>query len=102
MTEEDRLFQQTGRAEDFAFDEHVANVFDDMVSRSEPFYSEIQRIQSDIIVDFLPEDSSAVCDLGCSTGTTIKHIAMHPKCPPTAHFIDYDNSEPMLDAVKQD
>jgi tRNA (cmo5U34)-methyltransferase len=100
MTEEDRLFQQIGRAEDFAFDERVARVFDNMVSRSVPFYSEIQRIQSDIIVDFLPEDSSVVCDLGCSTGTTIKHIAAHPKCPPTAHFIGYDNSEPMLDKAR--
>lgn len=100
MTEEDRLFQQTGRAEDFAFDERVARVFDNMVSRSVPFYSEIQRIQSDITMDFLPEDAAVVCDLGCSTGTTIKHMATHPKCPPTAHFIGYDNSEPMLDKAR--
>jgi tRNA (cmo5U34)-methyltransferase len=100
MTEEDRLFQQTGRAEDFAFDERVARVFDNMVSRSVPFYSEIQRIQSDITMDFLSEDSGVVCDLGCSTGTTIKHIATHPKCPQTVRFIGYDNSEPMLDKAR--
>jgi len=100
MIEEDRLFQQTGPAEDFAFDERVAKVFDNMVSRSVPFYSEIQRIQSDIIMDFLPEDAGVVCDLGCSTGTTLKHIATHPKCPPTARFIGYDNSEPMLDKAR--
>ena len=37
MTEQDRVFQQTTQVEDFAFDERVAKVFDDMVSRSVPF-----------------------------------------------------------------
>lgn len=100
MTDHDKLFQQTGRTEDFAFDERVANVFDDMVSRSVPFYNEIQRIQSDLIVDFLPKNSAVVCDFGCSTGTTIEHIAQHPKCPTDIEFIGYDNSEPMLDKAR--
>ena len=69
MTEQDRVFQQVARIEDFAFDEKVAKVFDNMVSRSVPFYNEIQRIQSDLIMDFLPEENGIVCDLGCSTGT---------------------------------
>ena len=62
MTEQDRVFQQTTQVEDFAFDERVAKVFDDMVSRSVPFYNEVQRIQSDLIMDFLPEKSGIVCD----------------------------------------
>jgi tRNA (cmo5U34)-methyltransferase len=69
MTEQDRVFQQTSQVEDFTFDERVAKVFDDMVSRSVPFYNEVQRIQSDLIIDFLPENGGIVCDLGCSTGT---------------------------------
>ena len=81
MTEQDRVFLQTGRAEDFAFDERVAKVFDNMVSRSVPFYNEVQRIQSDLVMDFLPEDSGVVCDLGCSTGTTIEYLTKHQKCP---------------------
>jgi tRNA (cmo5U34)-methyltransferase len=67
MTEQDRVFQQTTQVEDFTFDERVAKVFDDMVSRSVPFYNEVQRIQSDLIMDFLPEIGGMVCDLGCST-----------------------------------
>ncbi len=100
MTEQDRVFQQTGRAEDFAFDERVAKVFDDMVSRSVPFYNEVQRIQSDLVMDFLPEDSGVVCDLGCSTGTTIEHLTKHQKCPESARFTGYDNSESMLDKAR--
>jgi tRNA (cmo5U34)-methyltransferase len=100
MTDQDKVFQQTGRVEDFAFDERVAKVFDNMVSRSVPFYNEIQRIQADLIMDFLPEDSGIVCDLGCSTGTTIEHLTRHEKCPDNARFIGYDNSESMLDKAR--
>ena len=71
MTEQDRVFQQINRIEDFAFDEKVAKVFDNMVSRSVPFYDEVQRIQTDLIMDFLPETGGIVCDLGCSTGTSL-------------------------------
>jgi tRNA (cmo5U34)-methyltransferase len=101
MTTQDNIFLQTGRTEDFAFDERVANVFDDMVSRSVPFYNEIQRIQSDLITGFLPDSGGVVCDFGCSTGTTIIHIAEHAKCPHNVSFFGYDNSEPMLDKAKQ-
>ena len=100
MTEPDQLFNQSGRVQDFAFDAQVARVFDDMVARSVPFYAEIQRIQADLLMDFLPETGPVVCDLGCSTGTTIAHLTQHPKCPPNAHFIGYDNAEAMLNKAK--
>lgn len=100
MSQQDTLFQKTDKVRDFAFDERVAHVFDDMVSRSVPFYDEIQRIQADLIMDFLPESGGVVCDLGCSTGTTIKHLTEHPRCPETTHFIGFDNSEPMLDKAR--
>jgi tRNA (cmo5U34)-methyltransferase len=100
MTEQDKIFLQTGRAEDFSFDERVAQVFDNMVSRSVPFYNEVQRIQSDLIMDFLPAQGGVVCDLGCSTGTTIDYLTQHAKCPTDAQFIGYDNSESMLDKAR--
>lgn len=100
MTDEDKIFKNIDRVEDFVFDERVAQVFDNMVSRSVPFYNEIQRIQANLIMDFLPEDSGVVCDLGCSTGTTIEHLTKHPRCPPKARFIGYDNSEPMLNKAR--
>jgi tRNA (cmo5U34)-methyltransferase len=100
MTQEDRIFQHINRVEDFTFDERVATVFDNMVARSVPFYSEVQRLQSDLIMAFLPEQDGVVCDLGCSTGTTIEHIISHPQCPKTAKFVGYDNSEAMLDKAR--
>lgn len=101
MTEQDRVFQQIARIEDFAFDERVAKVFDNMVSRSVPFYNEVQRIQSDLIMDFLPDNGGVVCDLGCSTGTTLEYLTQHPKCPNSTQFIGYDNSTSMLDKARE-
>lgn len=100
MSEQDKIFQSISKAQDFAFDERVAQVFDDMVSRSVPFYHEIQRIQADLVMDFLPEDNGVICDLGCSTGTTLAYLSQHPDCPQTARFIGFDNSKPMLDKAK--
>ena len=101
MTEQDRVFQQINRVEEFAFDEKVAKVFDNMVSRSVPFYDEVQRIQADLIMDFLPETGGIVCDLGCSTGTSLEYLTQHPKCPVNTQFIGYDNSESMLDKARE-
>ena len=67
---------------DFKFGAEVANVFDDMVSRSVPFYSEVQRLQTELATQFLPDGPSMVVDLGCSTGTTIAGIASHPATGP--------------------
>jgi tRNA (cmo5U34)-methyltransferase len=101
MKDQDKVFQQTDRVEDFTFDERVAKVFDDMVSRSVPFYNEIQRIQSDLVMNFLPEQDGLVCDLGCSTGTTIDILSRHALCPNTTRFIGYDNAESMLDKARE-
>jgi len=80
----------------FEFNQEVADVFDDMVSRSVPFYDEIHRILLDIVDRACP-DLKTVYDLGCSTGTTIsiisKHIASRDIQP---GFIGIDNSESML------
>ena len=43
------------RVDDFKFNGNVASVFDDMVSRSVPFYDEIQRMITEIAADFCIE-----------------------------------------------
>ncbi|MGQ0612396.1 MAG: carboxy-S-adenosyl-L-methionine synthase CmoA [Planctomycetaceae bacterium] len=96
MTDRDEIFQSKGRVSDFVFDEEVARVFDDMVARSVPFYAEIQRMQADLAVDFLPE-AALVYDLGCSTGTTIDLLARHPRCPRGVRFLGVDNAPSMLE-----
>ncbi len=81
------------RVGDFTFDRSVAGVFDDMVSRSVPFYGEMQRMTVELARDFATP-GSAVYDLGCSTGTTFANL--HPHLDPTVRFVGFDNSMEML------
>lgn len=57
----------------FEFNEQVAAVFDDMVSRSIPFYHEIHRMLLDLMAHKL-KDGDLVYDLGCSLGTTLSLV----------------------------
>ncbi len=100
MSKQDKIFLKQDKVEDFTFDARVAQVFDDMVSRSVPYYNETQRMQTELIMDFIGDDVSLICDLGCSTGTTIDLISKHPNCPDTVKFVGYDNSDPMLDKAR--
>jgi len=78
---------------DFKFGAEVANVFDDMVTRSVPFYAEQQRMVAEIAADFAVPGSN-VYDLGCSTGTTL--LLLDRTVAPGVKFIGLDNSEEML------
>lgn len=82
---------------DFKFSREVATVFDDMVTRSVPFYPEIQRMIAEMAVDFATP-GSAVYDLGCSTGTTF--LQLHPVLDPTVRFVGVDNSPEMLEKCR--
>ncbi len=79
---------------DFVFDKKVVAVFDDMVSRSVPFYPEIQRMVAELGAA-AAEEGSCIYDLGCSSGTTL--AALHPLVPPTVQFVGIDNSPDMLE-----
>jgi tRNA (cmo5U34)-methyltransferase len=83
---------------DFRFDKSVATVFDDMVSRSVPFYGEIQRMVVEIAADYA-EPGSSVYDLGISSGTTM--VALNPQIDPTVRFVGIDNSSDMLDKCRE-
>ena len=78
---------------DFHFGEKVASVFDDMLERSVPFYSEMQRMIWEMAADFAVPGTN-VYDLGCSTGTTMLQLDSH--VPEQVRFIGVDNSEEML------
>ncbi|MDE5603338.1 MAG: tRNA (cmo5U34)-methyltransferase, partial [Helicobacter sp.] len=62
----DKLFTQSPQKQ-FEFDEKVAGVFDDMLSRSIPYYKEVLSLSTDFALRFLKEDSTLL-DLGTSTG----------------------------------
>jgi len=70
----DDLFQGKDIPRDFEFNEDVAAVFEDMLSRSVPYYREIIRMEASLLREFL-KAGDGVYDLGCSTGTTLMELS---------------------------
>ncbi len=96
--DKDEVFKgEIEQASDFKFGANVAKVFDDMVSRSVPFYGEMQRMMAELAADHAVEGSD-IYDLGCSTGTTM--IGMDTMVNPSIRFIGVDDSQEMLDKCK--
>lgn len=90
----DALFAKPrAKTADFEFNADTANVFDDMVSRSIPYYEEIQRMVGELSADF-GAPSSNLYDLGCATGTTFMYL--DGVVDPGVRFIGVDNSDEML------
>ncbi|MGV3602359.1 MAG: carboxy-S-adenosyl-L-methionine synthase CmoA [Dyadobacter fermentans] len=91
----DQVFKdEITKVSDFKFGTTVVNVFDDMVSRSVPYYNEMQRMLAEIAADHVKE-GTFVYDLGCSTGTTL--IGLDQLIPSDIRFIGIDESQEMLD-----
>ena len=94
----DELFKEPNDSiAGFEFDERVAAVFDDMLYRSVPFYSEAQAMIIDFVKHFYQEGST-VYDLGCSTGTMIAALAQ--KLPGIDTIIGVDNAAPMIEKAR--
>lgn len=94
----DTLFNIKTVEEDFAFNERVVEVFDDMLDRSIPFYRQVIDGQAQLLNNFL-EPGDTVYDLGCSTGTTVLELARQLE-PKKLQFVGIDNSSPMLDKAR--
>ena len=94
----DQVFATTaGRGSDFEFNEDVAAVFDDMIVRSVPFYTEQQALIQEAARKFYVP-GTCICDLGCSTGTTL--IGLARTLGPEARLVGLDNSQPMLNKAR--
>jgi len=87
----------------FEFNQTVADVFDDMVSRSVPFYNEIHRLITDYSNYFTHHDrQNLIWDLGCSTGTTIGILENHLKSNhKNCRFVGVDNSKAMTEKAQE-
>jgi len=96
----DRLFSEVDlRSGEFSFDENVARVFDDMISRSIPLYADVQR-SVPVLSDLLDHEPLKVVDLGCSTGTSLIHLARSLPGR-NLELIGIDNSRAMLDKCRE-
>ena len=91
----DTLFKKSTAPGKFEFNEPVARVFDDMLERSVPFYKECQQMVIELAQHFA-QKNSAVYDLGCSTGTLLRHLVKAIPATRTIRFVGLDNSEAML------
>jgi tRNA (cmo5U34)-methyltransferase len=95
----DEVFKEPiTQSSDFKFDKKVVTVFDDMVTRSVPFYIEIQRMIGELASEYAKEGTN-VYDLGCSTGTTM--VNMDSSVSKSIKFIGIDDSNQMLDQCRE-
>jgi len=82
----------------FEFDEAVASVFDDMLSRSVPFYDEVRKLVISLILAEQKEGMK-VLDLGSSTAKFL--LDLHSKMSVPMQLKGLDNSQAMLDRAEQ-
>ena len=82
----------------FEFDEAVASVFDDMLSRSVPFYDEVRKLLISIILAEQGE-GKRLLDLGSSTAKFL--LDLDSKLSTKMYLKGIDNSQAMLDRARQ-
>jgi len=82
----------------FEFDKAVASVFDDMLSRSVPFYDEVRKLVISLILAE-QEEGKKVLDLGSSTAKFL--LDLHNKMEVKMQLKGLDNSQAMLDRAEQ-
>ena len=80
----------------FEFDEKVASVFDDMISRSVPFYRQNLALIV-ALVAHLGEKNAKICDLGCSTATLLLELSRQS---PSYRLTGIDNSPAMIENAR--
>lgn len=93
MSDKDTLYAEGGSVGDFRFNDRVAAVFDDMIDRSVPFYSEVIEAMAGLLAGLL-RPGDRIYDLGCSTGTTL--LRLQARLGPGMRWIGVDNAPAML------
>ena len=81
----------------FEFDERVASVFDDMISRSVPFYKQNLALISSLI-HRLAKNKASICDLGCSTASLLLELY---RLNPSFRLVGVDNSAAMIENARR-
>jgi tRNA (cmo5U34)-methyltransferase len=95
----DTLFsEKRSEIRDFDFGRETAVVFDDMLNRSVPFYSEMQRMIGEISADYALA-GTRVYDLGCATCNAF--FELDPVLPKDVAFVGVDFSREMLDRAHE-
>ena len=90
----DELYKNGEVAADFQFTDKVAEVFDDMLARSVPNYSQVIEMTAQLLGAFV-KPGDRVYDLGCSTGNTLLQLARRLESR-ELHFTGIDSSPAMV------
>lgn len=98
LKRDDVFLRLKDRSNDFKFNTEVAEVFDDMLIRSVPFYLEQQKMIKQIAKTFYI-NGTIIYDLGCSTANTLVNLCS--EFNQSVKLIGYDNSQPMIEQAKQ-
>ena len=94
----DKLFKSGIIPEDFTFNDKVAEVFDDMLNRSVPYYSGVIDAIAQLI-RHQAQKKHTNYDLGCSTGTTLIELAR--RLPDmNCQFVGIDNAPAMVNKAR--
>lgn len=97
MSQHDTIFSKPlPSVSDFCFDQHVVEVFPDMINRSVPGYSSILQTLPQLVSRYA-QNNTELYDLGCSLGAAT--LAMRKGCEhlDDCQIVAVDNSEPMIE-----
>ncbi len=97
MRKTDKVFDKPIKKQ-FEFDEEVAVVFDDMLSRSVPFYDEAMKLTAHF-ASINIDEGERVYDLGCSTASLLLEIERRSE--QKIELVGIDNSEAMLEQASK-
>ena len=100
MSQQDTIYSKAlPSVGDFRFDEHVVEVFPDMINRSVPGYATIIQTLPQLAERYSQNDTN-VYDLGCSLGAAT--LALRKGCEKHHgnRIIAVDNSQPMIDRAR--
>lgn len=95
---QDNLFEKETWPKPFVFNEEVAHIFDNMVSRSVPLYREVMACAVHWARAYY-QPGTRIIDVGCSTGTFLELLGRFLQEPVT--LVGIDNSQPMLDKARE-
>jgi len=93
----DKVFAQAIEQK-FAFDQAVASVFDDMLSRSVPFYDEVRHLIISLILTE-EREGKKILDLGVSTAKFL--LELHARMETAMQLKGIDNSTAMIERATQ-
>ncbi len=97
MTKDTLFSEQRDEIRDFDFGKDTAVVFDDMLNRSVPYYTEMQRMVGEISADYAVPGTQ-VYDLGCATCNAF--FELDRVLPKNIRFVGVDFSHEMLDQAR--